>query len=52
MRLALDGEFVGHSNIEGFNYAEDFVSSSTEVLNTLDGSVTFKFGMSLGFFDQ
>jgi len=43
----------GVSNIEGFNYNEDFGGwGSAEVSNTLDGSVTFKFGMSLGFFDQ
>lgn len=34
----------GASNVEGFNLSEGS--------NTLDGSLTFKFGMSLGFFEQ
>jgi hypothetical protein len=41
----------GASNIEGFNYSAEY-SDVNNVRNTLDGSVTFKFGMSLGFFEQ
>lgn len=41
----------GASNIEGFNYSAEY-SEANGVRNTLDGSVTFKFGMSLGFFEQ
>ena len=41
----------GVANIEGFDYSEEY-SAANNVRNTLDGSITFKFGMSLGFFEQ
>jgi len=42
----------GVSNIEGFNYTQEYLDANPGTRNTLDGSFTFKFGMSLGFFDQ
>ena len=42
----------GASNIEGFNYESDWLANNPEYRNGMDGSLTFKFGMSLGFFEQ
>lgn len=41
----------GVANIEGFDYSAEYLEANN-LRNTLDGSVTFKFGMSLGFFEQ
>lgn len=40
------------SNIEGFNYTAQYIEANTDVRNTMDGCLTLKFGMSLGFFEQ
>jgi len=42
----------GASNIEGFNYEADYLADNPALSNYMDGSVTFKFGMSFGFFEQ
>tara|TARA_Y100000385_G_C13108096_1_gene649708 strand:+ start:5314 stop:6009 length:696 start_codon:yes stop_codon:yes gene_type:complete len=42
----------GVSNIEGFNYTDEFITANPAIRNTMDGSITLKLGMSLGFFDQ
>ena len=42
----------GVSNIEGFNYNEEFITANPGIRNSLDGCMTLKLGMSLGFFDQ
>lgn len=41
----------GVANIEGFDYSAEYLEANN-LRNTLDGSITFKFGMSLGFFEQ
>lgn len=42
----------GASNIEGFNYTAEYLEANPGTRNTLDGSLTLKLGMSLGFFEQ
>lgn len=42
----------GASNIEGFNYTAEYLEANAGTRNTLDGSLTLKLGMSLGFFEQ
>ena len=42
----------GVSNVEGFNYTAEYLEANPAERNALDGSITFKFGMSLGFFEQ
>ena len=42
----------GVSNVEGFNYTSEYLDANPAERNALDGSITFKFGMSLGFFEQ
>jgi hypothetical protein len=42
----------GASNVEGFNYEADYLAANPALSNNLDGSLTFKFGMSFGFFEQ
>jgi len=40
----------GVSNIEGFNYSDEFTAANPGIRNSLDGCMTLKLGMSLGFF--
>ncbi|MGB2117410.1 MAG: DUF6089 family protein [Schleiferiaceae bacterium] len=42
----------GVSNIEGFNYSDEFTAANPGIRNSLDGCMTLKLGMSLGFFEQ
>lgn len=42
----------GASNIEGFNYTAEYLEANPSERNTLDGCLTLKLGMSLGFFEQ